>query len=279
VILDGVVPPEVALGPSIALDAEAALAGILDRCKRDPACSAKFGDPAQDYQALHKTLERGTVMLNLADPTSGERVKVQFSNEHLMTVLRLASYTSEQAALLPLSLKMANQDGDFAPLASQYLIVSKAYDEAVAFGMHNSVVCSEDVPFYDPSHIDRAALEKTFLGSNQVDSLIEICKVWPHGPVDSDFHAPLHSNVPALLMSGGNDPVTPVRLGKQAAAGFTRGVHIVLSGLGHGQLTAPCVDRLMAQFIERGDAKSLDTSCTRLVKPMAFFTSLAGPAP
>jgi pimeloyl-ACP methyl ester carboxylesterase len=89
----------------------------------------------------------------------------------------------------------------------------------------------------------------------------------------------LHSNVPALLLSGGNDPVTPAALGTQAAKGFTRGVHLVLSGLGHGQLTAPCVDRVMAQFVERGDAKDLDTSCTKVIKPMPFFTTLAGPPP
>jgi pimeloyl-ACP methyl ester carboxylesterase len=279
VILDGVVPPELALGPSIALDAEAALHSILNRCRKDSACAGKFGNPVEAYQALRKSLQRGTVILSLADPTTGERVKLDFSTEHLVTVLRLASYSAEQAALLPLSLDMANKDGNYAPLASQFLIVSKAYDDAIAFGMHNSVVCSEDVPFYDPARIDRKALDQTFLGSAQVDALISICKVWPRGPVDSDFHAPLHSNVPALLLSGGNDPVTPAALGTQAAKGFTRGVHVVLSGLGHGQLTAPCVDRVMAQFVERGDAKDLDTSCTKVIKPMPFFTTLAGPPP
>jgi pimeloyl-ACP methyl ester carboxylesterase len=279
VILDGVVPPELALGPSIALDAEAALGAILARCRKDPACTQKFGDPAEAYHALRKTLGRGTVLLSFSDPTTGERTKVDFSEEHLDTVLRLASYSSEQAALLPLSLELANRDGDFRPLASQYLIVSKAYEQAVAFGMHNSVVCTEDVPFYDPSRIDRKALEQTFLGVAQVDALVTLCKEWPRGSIDADFHAPLRSNVPALLLSGGNDPVTPAKFGEQAAKGFLRGVHVVLPGLGHGQLTAPCVDRLMAQFIDRGDAKNLDTSCTRVVKPMPFFTTLAGPPP
>lgn len=279
VILDGVVPPEVALGPSIALDAEAALAAVLNRCRKDPACAEKFGDPTESYHALRRSLQRGAVILSLADPTSGERTKLDFSTEHLVTVLRLASYSSEQAALLPLSLDLANREGNYVPLASQYLIVSKAYADAVAFGMHNSVVCTEDVPFYEPSRIDRKALDQTFLGSGQVDALIALCKEWPRGPIDADFHAPLHSNVPALLLSGGADPVTPTRFGEQAAKGFSQGLHIVLPGLGHGQLTAPCVDRLMLQFIDRADAQHLDTSCTRAVKPMPFFTTLAGPPP
>jgi pimeloyl-ACP methyl ester carboxylesterase len=279
VILDGVIPPQVALGPSIALDAEAALTNILKRCAEDTACRDEFGDPAMVYHALREGLAKKPVSVSLSNPTTGEPVTLEFSNFHLATVLRLASYTSEQAALLPLSLHLAQREGNFTSLASQYLIVSRAYEDAVAFGMHNSVVCAEDVPFYDAARIDRPKLESTFLGVTQLDALIAICKIWPHGPMDQDFHTPLKTNVPALLLSGGNDPVTPVGFAKQAATGFANGVHIVLAGLGHGQLTAPCVDRLMARFIEQGTAKDIDASCTHAVQPMPFFTTLAGPPP
>jgi len=46
IILDGVVPPGLALGPAIATDAEAALQRIFRRCARQPACRDAFGDPA-----------------------------------------------------------------------------------------------------------------------------------------------------------------------------------------------------------------------------------------
>ena len=35
----------------------------------------------------------------------------------------------------------------------------------------------------------------------------------------------------------------------------------------------------MAQFLARGSATGLDVSCTRQARPLAFFTSLNGPAP
>jgi len=53
----------------------------------------------------------------------------------------------------------------------------------------------------------------------------------------------------------------------------------VLEGFGHGQLTAPCVDRIMAQFVARASAQALDVSCVREARPLAFFTSLNGPPP
>jgi pimeloyl-ACP methyl ester carboxylesterase len=279
VILDGVVPPQLDLGPAMALNAEQALARILARCAAEPECHRHFGDPAVAYQTLRATLRSHPVAVNIPDPTSGTPEKFEFTGYHLASVLRLASYTAEQAALLPLMLRSATESADFVPLASQFLLVNRSYGDAISYGMHNSVVCSEDVPFYDPAKINRAELEKTYLGTTQVDGLSDICAIWPHGPVDSDFHAPLHTDVPVLLLSGSDDPVTPQADAEEARHGFAHSVHVVLQGFGHGQLTAPCVDRIMANFMKAAAVEALEVSCARNDKPMPFFTSLGGPPP
>jgi hypothetical protein len=54
---------------------------------------------------------------------------------------------------------------------------------------------------------------------------------------------------------------------------------VIIAGHGHGQYGAPCVDRIMASFINAGSVKDLDTRCTEKLKPMPFFITLAGPAP
>jgi len=97
--------------------------------------------------------------------------------------------------------------------------------------------------------------------------------------VDEDLHAPLHSEVPALLLSGSDDPVTRPAYADEAAGAFTHHLEVVLEGFGHGQLTAPCVDRLMAQFIARAAVEGLDAGCVKDARPLAFFTSLNGPPP
>jgi pimeloyl-ACP methyl ester carboxylesterase len=97
--------------------------------------------------------------------------------------------------------------------------------------------------------------------------------------VDGDLHAPLRSEVPALLLSGSDDPATPPAYAHEAAAAFTEHLEVVLEGFGHGQLTAPCVDRIMAQFVARASVVGLDVSCVRSARPLAFFTSLNGPPP
>jgi pimeloyl-ACP methyl ester carboxylesterase len=192
-------------------------------------------------------------------------------------VLRLGAYSADYAALLPLFLQ-AGARADYAPLAAQYLFLERSY-ESIAIGMHNSVVCTEDVPFWEPRAIDRTALAATFMGAGEVDALASLCRIWPHGPIDADFHLPLHSAVPALLLSGGDDPVTPPAYAREAGASLTQALQLALPGFAHGLLSAPCMDRVLAQFLARGSSAGLDTGCLRRAAPMPFFTSANGPAP
>lgn len=278
VILDGVVPVEAALGPRVALDAERALDDILARCAAQHGCRAAFGDPAADYRAVRASLAAHAAPVSVPDPASGARVSFQFGAAHLASALRLMSYTAEYAALLPLLLHGAAHQ-DYAPLASQYLLSARAYGQLIATGMHNSVVCAEDVPYWDAASIDRARLADTYLGTATLDGLKSVCRLWPRGPADADLHAPLSSDVPALLLSGSADPATPPEFARAAARGFRHVLALELQGFGHGQLTAPCIDRVMAEFVARAAVTGLDTACVRSDVPLAFFTSLNGPPP
>jgi pimeloyl-ACP methyl ester carboxylesterase len=277
VILDGVVPPELILGPAVATDAEHALAAILARCAADADCRAHFADPGADYRAVRAALKAHAVTVTVPDPSSGSARRLDFNGEHLALVLRLGSYASEYAALLPLLLHAA-AGGDYAPLGAQFLLLKRAYAD-VAAGMHNSVVCAEDVPFIGAQAADPAALAATYLGASELEALEVVCGLWPHGPVPENLHAPLTSEVPALLLSGSDDPVTPPAYARAAARGFRRHRELVLAGFGHGQLTAPCMDRVMARFLESADPAALDVTCTQAARPMPFFLSVNGPAP
>jgi pimeloyl-ACP methyl ester carboxylesterase len=279
VILDGVVPPQQALGAMSALDAQAALSSLFSRCVRQSACHSRFGDPAKSFRRLREELTDHPVWVDLTDPTSGEPYRLQFTDYQLSMVLRLASYTPELAALLPLDLHEAAAANNFAPLAGQFLLIDRTYGAAIAEGMNDTVVCSEDVPFYHVDAEQRAELARTFLGTSQLDGLEAICRIWPHGPVDPDFHEPLHSDVPALLLSGSNDPITPPRYAAQASRGFSHSLSLVIAGFGHGQLTDPCMAQVMARFVALGSVAGLDTACTRKLTPMPFFLTRNGPTP
>jgi pimeloyl-ACP methyl ester carboxylesterase len=217
-------------------------------------------------------------MITLDDPNSGLPLKIEFNRSMLNASLRFLSYSSTQASLLPALIHRAAQ-GALAPLAAQTVMTARQVGDQLASGMQNSVICSEDVPYFAAAGIDRTAISRTYQGADQLDALLEICKLWPHGPVDADLHSPLRSEIPTLLLSGEADPVTPPADAELAARGFKHHRLLVLSGEGHGQVATGCIPRLMAEFLDTAAPSMLDAACLERHIPAPFFVSMTGPAP
>jgi pimeloyl-ACP methyl ester carboxylesterase len=280
VILDGVTYPEQAIGAETPRDGERALNLIVARCAQSPNCAAAFPALQQDLDALLRQFGPQSVPVTIDDPSSGLPTEIGFNRNVLSIALRLMSYSATQASLLPALIHEAAH-GRLRPLTSQAVLAARQIGDQISAGMQYSVLCSEDEPFFGAAAIDRAAMAKTYQGTDQVDALRELCKLWPKGPVDADLHASLHSDIPTLLLSGEADPVTPPADAERAAVGLTRHRHLILKGEGHGQLNTGCMPRLMAEFLDDPDPKpeKLDASCLEQHTPEPFFISMTGPSP
>jgi pimeloyl-ACP methyl ester carboxylesterase len=278
VVLDGVVPPTLALVPAIAIESQRALERVFQRCAADPACNERFPELAQQFARLDAAFRRGPVPIALADPVTGESRRIDVTRAHLVTMARMLVYSPGTASLLPLLVHEAATLGNYAPLAAQAEMLGPELESMIAMGMHHSVVCAEDAPRFAGA-VNRQALEATAIGPQMVDGIEAICTVWPRGPVDADFTQPLDSAVPALLLSGEFDPATPATWGELAAQGFRNGRHVVVPGQGHGVTQLPCVQGLLRQFIDTGSAADLDDACVAKIQPAPFFLSFSGSAP
>ena len=278
VILDGVTYPEQAIGPDTPLDGEHALDLILARCRNSRDCAAAYPKLQQELDGLRRDYGPKKTMITLDDPNGGEPLTVEFNHSLLSAAVRFLSYSSTQASLLPTLIHQAAQ-GSLGPLAAQPIMLARQIGHQLASGMQNTVICSEDVPFFAAADIDAARISRTLQGMDQLNALQEICNIWPRGPVDADLHQPLHSDIPTLLLSGEADPVTPPADAERAARGLTHHRLIVLSGEGHGQVATGCVPRLMAEFLDAAAPDTLDAGCLGRHTPAPFFHSMAGPAP
>jgi pimeloyl-ACP methyl ester carboxylesterase len=278
VILDGVTYPEQAIGAETPQDGERALNLIVARCRQSPSCAAAYPDLEQELDALLRQFGPQRVPVTIDDPNSGLPTEIGFNHNILSVALRLMSYSATQATLLPALIHEAAH-GRLRPLTSQAVMAARQIGDQISAGMQYSVLCSEDEPFFGAAHLDRAALAKTYQGTDQLDALQEICKLWPKGPVDADLHAPLQSDIPTLLLSGEADPVTPPADAQRAATGLTRHRHLILKGEGHGQLNTGCMPRLMAEFLDDPKPEKLDAACLEQHTPEPFFISMTGPPP
>jgi pimeloyl-ACP methyl ester carboxylesterase len=278
-ILDGVVPAELALGPDVAIEAQRAIDSTLQRCARDAACAHEFPNISAQFTALRERLRKEPAKLSIAHPLTGTLTNTTLDEARFGAAVRLLSYADETVSTLPLLIHEAQSLRDLQSLAAQYLRVSSNVEEQIAEGMHFSVVCSEDAPRWAREQVSDEQLAKTYMGTAFMSSMRAVCEEWPRGPVDADFGAPLQSQVPTLVLSGSNDPVTPDRYAVEIMKGLPNGKHLIAVGQGHGQLATGCVPRLTAEFIVAGTAAGLDDSCVRNIRPTPFLLSRTAPAP
>lgn len=277
-VLDGVVPPELALGPTVALDAQAAIDAAFARCTEDAQCNRAFPNLAASFTTLRSKLESQPISLSVPDPLSAEPTPTQLGAPELSAAVRLLSYSDETMSTLPLLIHEA-QIGQPQGLAAQYLMIKRNLDHQIANGMHFAVVCSEDAPRWNEANVSDAAMAATYIGTTFMTGMRTVCEEWPRGPVDPEFSKPLMSALPTLILSGGNDPATPARYGEQIQRGLSKSKHLVLAGQGHGQIGVGCVPRLVAEFIAAGDIDKVDDACTKTVAPAPFLLSRSAPAP
>ena len=275
VILDSVVPPDVALGPEVALASQAALDALFDRCEADPGCRDAYPDLRQRFDAVLERLREAPVEVVLDHPRTGDPVDVLVDHWMLVGVVRLLVYHPQTASLLPVLIE-ATHRGDYRALAAQAFVIAEGLED-LAMGLNNAVVCTEDIPFARDVDVD--ALAATYMGTAFMDIVAGVCRHWPKGVLDADLREPVVSDRPALILAGELDPITPPRYARQAAAGLSNAVEVVGQGQGHGMLVVGCVQRLMAEFLDIDEPGALDLDCVGRMRPFPLFISRMGPGP
>jgi len=271
VVLDSAVPNELILGSEHARNLEDSLDQQFARCAALAACVEAFGNPREQLASVLQQARTTPPLIRYRDAVSGEWRNERLSEDRLITLVRLFAYAPMVAAMLPLTLHDAANGQPESLMALSQLIGSQL-SEQMMHGMQLSVMCTEDVHSLDA----RADDNDTLLGSALVAFLKAQCAIWPRGEMPADFHAPLHSDLPILVLAGEFDPVTPVRYGEQIVNGLGNGRLLVLRGQGHNVIPAGCMPKLMARFIDSADGKALDASCLDSLSYAAPFTGYFG---
>jgi len=276
VILDGVAPPQLALGPDIALEAQKALDNIFARCAEAVACNEAFPGLATRFAQLQEGLGMEPVEVQLAHPITGDLKTYTFSDMELAGALRLMSYSPTTIALMPLMIDEAIK-GNYLPLTATFVAAAENMSDQLAIGMHNAVICTEDTPYW--GDLDTEALKHTYIGPLMTESLEAMCSVWPTGIIDDGFHEPLATDKPVLLLSGSADPVTPPNFGDLAAVNLTNALHLTGVDMGHGLAPHGCVPDIIGKFVNDASFENVETECLERLFSMPFFLDFSGPAP
>jgi pimeloyl-ACP methyl ester carboxylesterase len=276
-VLDGAAPFEIQLPLYNAWGAQRALDRLLADCAVERECREAFPRLREELKEVLARLDQGPVTASLRHPQTGRPVELAISRGAFASGLRGMLYVPAHASLLPHVVHAAWQ-GDFAPFAAQALETAAWSSETMSLGLTLSVLCSEDVHRVTDAEAERE-VRGTFGGRFEIDSWRRMCAGWPRGPVPADVERVQALKVPALILSGDLDPVTPPRWGEAMKAHFSGALHVIVPGAGHNTSMTGCVPRLIADFIENGGPAGLDTSCVRKIRRPPFVIDPSGTAP
>ena len=133
--------------------------------------------------------------------------------------------------------------------------------------MYFSIICNEEL------HFTAAALNQasvgTFMGPLRLSREALACREWPRSAPPAGYWTPVSSPVPALVMTGALDAITPPRYGAHVATTLANARVLVLPGRSHNDAD-DCVTGIVSAFVEAGGAQGLDTSCLEKTPPQSF---------
>jgi pimeloyl-ACP methyl ester carboxylesterase len=259
--LEGPVPPRMRSPEAFGRVAQRALDGLLDECLADAACSGAFPRINEEAAEVFDRLRRKPASVVL------DGSPVTMTREHVAEAVRYMLYSSAQASRVPSVLHAAHR-GDFAPIA-QFLRQWRR--DGTFDGLYLSITCAEDVPFLAPDAAE--ADDPTFLGGYRVRQQRAACAHWPRGAPPAWRDEPVRADVPALIVSGLLDPVTPAEFGDEVARTLPNSLHVrVPSGAHglHGLSGLECIEDLKLALVESGRTAGLDASCTSEIRRRGF---------
>lgn len=276
VVLDGAVALTMDFPVSASADAQASLDRVIADCRADRDCHAAFPEPRTDLDRMLARFSAGDVTVTVRHPRTHAPASARLSRGIAMDILRGALYLPRDAAGVMELVRQA-ADGDFAPLLAQYARTASWSTDDMAMAATMSILCSEDVPSVTAASIATASTGSLF-GPVYADTWRARCAAWPAGQRLDDARDAV-SQAPALILSGGHDPVTPPRAGELMTRHFARHRHIIVDNASHNTSFSGCVPSLIAQFIDDGHGDALDGSCATRVAWPPFTIATSGSRP
>jgi pimeloyl-ACP methyl ester carboxylesterase len=272
-VIDGAAPPDMGLPSAFSTDNQAALDAMLAACERDAAgCGKRHPALRKQWRRL---LAATPQAVTVAHPVTGVPERLLLTRELLLSLVRAPLYAPALAAALPLAIGEAER-GRFEPLVGLASALAPSRSGAPAEGMHFSVVCAEDLPRLAAGDaVERTNVPGPDFGAEFSERYRRVCANWPRGEVPAAFYTVPVAPAPALVLSGGADPVTPPRHGERVARALgAKARHVVVAEAGHGVMALPCVRDVLFRFVAaetEAEALAVKTDCAAaLPRPPVF---------
>ena len=264
-VLDSVVDPAADEYGEAPANARAAFDRFLDAVSADPAARTAFPRLGELLDETAASLDRTPRTARIRLP-GGETATVRIGGSGLLDAVYSFLYDPESIPYLPLLVEAVSR-GDVSHLA---IFAEELFYDDLSDGLYYALQGHDEAPFsvvsppggwtYDPLRLER-----------------EMALVFGSGRADREANAPLSPDVPALVMAGGFDPITPPQGSRRVAKRLPKGTFLLFPGLGHAVSMSPGPESLVAAFFEnpavKPDASGMAENRVRPFATRLFVTA------
>jgi len=268
VILDSVVPLEGDLLGEVGISAYRSLEKVFAACASQEDCAAKYPDPLEQLTTLVTTLNADPVDVSIEDADGNDTGESFVLDGDLFAFMVFNLLYSPQAiVLIPLLIDRVS-GGEYSLLSS---LAPSALGPSIAFGMHLSFHCSEELPFSSQEQYEQfdsevpEAIRAPLSGMEYWD----YCDHWPVDAAPASEGEPVVSDVRTLILSGSFDPITPPHFAETAYESLTNAEYFELEGESHGASVGSCGTTLVKSFLDDPNG-NLPVSCLGNVGDFTF---------
>lgn len=248
-VLDSAYPLQVNLYTSLAPNAERAFNVFFDRCAVDPYCNSSYPDLRAVFYRLVDDLNAHPVWVSIYIESDNQNVRLD--GGLLIDVLFVGLYNPAVSARMPQMIYDVRQ-GNYNILNERLALY---FDAASALGMQMAVQCSEEFPFNAPEEAYAAAQgvqpQVAAFYPDSAQPLFAVCKEWTVTPPDPRENLAVSSDLPALVLAGEGDPITPPEWGRIVAQDLSNAYFYEFPANGHWVArSSPCALQMALAFWE-----------------------------
>ncbi|MBN2389079.1 MAG: alpha/beta fold hydrolase [Anaerolineae bacterium] len=235
---------------------------MFDDCAANLACAEAYPDlENQFYELVHK-LNDEPVAVEMTFPGSTERSILEVNGDTLISwmvedAFYGPAYPPFETAYLPLlidELSQGNMDLLY-PWAKAY--VSRWGNDAFAWGLYFAINCQDDAASVKPEMIEAQIAAYPELGGYyRHRTELEICSVWGLDPAPPLATEAIASDIPALILAGTYDPITPPEWSRTATVNLSNSTFVEFPASGHSVVRDnPCAQQITAAFLDDPNTK------------------------
>lgn len=243
--------------------AERAFTELALGCSENPTCAAAHPNLAAEIDAVDHRYNDSPIEVQVDLGGGTGPLAFVITGDDILGGLFDALYDPALIPLLPQFIGDL-RDGNTA-IVAELIRRGAALQGSIAWAMYLSTNCADNAGL-DPA-TDEAALADP--GRLRLLLTEPLCSQWPVEPTSDTFNEPVVSDIPALVVAGRYDPITPPDSSQTVAGRLTNSTFALWPDRGHGVAGDACANDIMSAFLDDPSAP-VDLACLTSVPDPAF---------